>query len=390
MATKKKTKEEKVVYWDINPILKFNAHYNVIFGERSNGKTYGVLQYGLEQYFKDKKEMAYIRRWEEDIKGSKAKTLFSPLVNNGVIAKLSKGKYTDVVYNNRAYYLARQDEKDENKMILNKHPFCYSFALNQAEHYKSSSYPKVETIIFDEFMTRKIYLNDEFIEFQHLLSTIIRLKDTVKIFMVGNTVNQYCPYFSEMGLTNVSKQEVGTIELYTYANTTLRVAVNFADFPSKNKASNVYFAFNNPKLQMIRGDGAVWEIGVYPHLPVKYDERDIKFTYFIVFDNTTMQCEVIRTRNKDKESGKELDDYVTFTYVHRKTTELRDTSKNLVYQKEFDARPNYRRRLTKPFYPIEKKLVSFFNMDKVFYQDNELGEVMRNYLLWSNSASITN
>ena len=40
----------KSKYWDIRNVLSRHARYNIIFGERSNGKTYGVLQYGLEKY----------------------------------------------------------------------------------------------------------------------------------------------------------------------------------------------------------------------------------------------------------------------------------------------------------------------------------------------------
>ena len=39
MATKKK-------YYDIKPLLKLEAEYNIIMGERSNGKTYSVLNTG--------------------------------------------------------------------------------------------------------------------------------------------------------------------------------------------------------------------------------------------------------------------------------------------------------------------------------------------------------
>ena len=40
-------------YYNLNAILKTNSTYNVIIGERSNGKTYACLKYGIEQYFKD-------------------------------------------------------------------------------------------------------------------------------------------------------------------------------------------------------------------------------------------------------------------------------------------------------------------------------------------------
>ena len=39
-----------VKYYSLKNILKKNAQYNMIFGERSNGKTYSVLYYALENY----------------------------------------------------------------------------------------------------------------------------------------------------------------------------------------------------------------------------------------------------------------------------------------------------------------------------------------------------
>ena len=42
----------KAKYYSLKNILDKNAIYNVIFGERSNGKTYSVLKYGLDVWKK--------------------------------------------------------------------------------------------------------------------------------------------------------------------------------------------------------------------------------------------------------------------------------------------------------------------------------------------------
>lgn len=359
----------KSKYWDIHPILSKHAKYNVIFGERSNGKTYGVLNYGLEQYFDHGSRLGIIRRWEEDFRGKQANTMFDALIENGVVHKLSKGKWNSIIYQSHRWYLCKRDLMNPKNVVIDEEPFAYAFALSSDEHYKSSSYPKIRTILFDEFLTRGTYLPDEFIKFTSILSTIIRLRDDVTIFMCGNTVNQYSPYFVEMGLTNIKNMTRGKIDLYSYGDSGLTVAVEFSDFPTKEKKSNVYFAFNNPKLEMIKS--GAWEMDIYPHLPVKYKPKDIEYMYFIVFDNQTLQCEIIN-----------IDD-MTFTYIHRKTTEIKDNDGYyMVYSQETNPKPNYRKKITKPVYPIEKTIVSYFIKDKVFYQDNEVGELVRNYLEW--------
>ena len=346
----------------------------MIIGERSNGKTYGTIKYGLEEYFKNGGEIAIIRRMEEDFRGKRATTLFAPLIENGVIQTLSKGKYNSVKYYSQRWYF-QHIEEDKKKCFTEETPFAYAFALSSMEHDKSSSYPKVKTIIFDEFLTRNIYLNEEFVTFQNVLSTIIRDRNDVLIFMLGNTVNKFCPYFKEMGLTNITKQQQGTIDVYTYGDSGLRVAVEFCANKTEKK-SDVFFAFNNPKLKMIKSGS--WEIDIYPHLPCKYVPKDIKYMYFIRFNDETLQCEIIRVDEPETKRK------VTFTYIHRKTSEIKDDNgKYLVFQEEFSPLSNYKRRITKARTELERYILSFFASDKVFYQDNDVGEIVRNYLQWS-------
>ena len=363
----------KVKYWDIRNILSKHAKYNVVFGERSNGKTYGVLQYALEQYFIDGGRLGIIRRWEEDFRGKQASTMFDGLIENGVISKLSKGRWNGVHYQSHRWYFCKRDLNNPKNITIDDEPFAYAFALSSDEHYKSSSYPKIKRILFDEFLTRGNYLADEFVKFTSILSTIIRLRDDVVIFMCGNTVNQYSPYFEEMGLTNIKKMIRGTIDLYSYGDSGLTVAVEYSDFPTKEKKSNVYFAFNNPKLEMIRS--GAWEMDIYPHLPIKYKPKDIIYKYYIEFDNERLQCEVISIRDENKND-------LLFTFIHRKTTEIKEDGYSLVYSNTSSPLPNHRKKITKPVTELEKRIVSFFVRDKVFYQSNEVGEIVRNYLQW--------
>ena len=135
----------------------------------------------------------------------------------------------------------------------------------------------------------------------------------------------------------------------------------------------MYFAFNNPKLEMIRS--GAWEMDIYPHLPIKYKPKDIIYKYYIEFDGECLQCEIINTVDEDNTD-------LLFTYIHRKTTEIKDDGYSLVYSQISSPKPNYRKKITKPVTELEKRIVSFFVRDKVFYQSNEIGEVVRNYLEW--------
>ena len=353
-------------YYNLKNILKKNAVYNVVFGERSNGKTYATLKHGLEQYFKDGSQLAYIRRWKEDITGKRAQAVFSALVENNEIAKLSNGEFTGIHYYTGRFFLCNYDN---GKPIYNDNDVIgFLFALTDVEHDKSTSYPKVNNIIFDEFLTNKLYLPDEFVTFMNVVSTIVRRRETVKIFMLGNTVNKYCPYFSEMGLNNIQTMEQGGIDLYNYGESGLTVAVEYCktDKSNQRKESKKYFAFNNPKLQMITG--GAWELAIYPHLPMKYKPLDVLLTYYIDFADNIYSCEIIEI------------DGVTFTYIHEKTTPIKDIDNSIIYSLEHNPKPNYNRNILSPGTKIQKKITWYFNTHNVFYQNNNVGDGVANYL----------
>lgn len=358
----------KLKYYSLNAILEKDAHYNIIIGQRSNGKSTAVLEHTLRDYWQTGAQAAYIRRFEEDIKGGRGESVFSGIIHLGMLSDITNGQYTHIIYRSRAWYLANKDPENDTKFIAEDRPFCYAFALTKQETYKSTAYPNIRNIIFEEFMSRSFYLTDEFIIFMNLLSTIIRERDNVKIFMLGNTVNKYSPYFSEMGLNHVKDMKQGSIDVYSYGDSKLRVAVEFADFPSKTKPSDIYFAFDNPRLNMITGQGQVWEIAIYPHLPRHYRPKDIIFTYFIIFDGEILQCEVIQVKDE------------IFTYIHKKSTPIKNELQDLVFSPDYSPRLNYRRNLLQAMDKIGQKIVWFYKHDKVFYQDNETGEIVRNYL----------
>lgn len=358
----------KQKYYSLKNILSKGAHYNLIIGERSNGKTYSVLKHGLERALQNGEQMAIVRRWQDDFRGKRGASMFDALVVNKEVERLSGGEWTGVYYYAGRWYFCRYD--DGGQRVPSEDPFAYAFSISSMEHDKSTSYPNVKTILFDEFLSRQNYLPDEFMMFMNVLSTIIRQRDDVTIFMLGNTVNKYCPYFGEMGLTHVKDMKPGDIDVYQYGDGRLKVAVEFSDNPNKGKPSDLYFAFNNPKLNMITGKGSVWELAVYPHKPCKFRSGDISFTFFIQFDGELLQCEIVTLEE------------VQFVFIHRKTTPLRHPDRDLIYSPDYDPRPNWRRKITIPMTNLEQKVVRLFKMDKVYYQDNEVGEVVHNYLMW--------
>lgn len=355
----------KPKFYSLDNIKKKQATYNVIFGERSNGKTYAVLKEGLKQYIETGGQIAVVRRWKEDITGKRASGIFNALNNNNEVSKMTGGEYEGIIYYNGGFFLCTYAEN--GKAIYNESDrIGYVFALSDTEHNKSISYPRITTILFDEFLTKHTYLVDEFVLFMNTVSTIVRQRTDVVIYMLGNTVNKFCPYFTEMGLNHILKMEQGTIDVYRYGDSGLIVAVEYCKSLQNSKENNFYFAFNNPKLEMITG--GAWELSIYPHIPMKYRPKDVQFTYFIEFNNHIFQCEIVSIGE------------VTFTYIHNKTTPIKNMDSDLVYTFDFIPKMNYSRNIFRPINRIQEKVLWYFKTDRVFYQDNEVGDTISNYL----------
>lgn len=372
-------KRSKTEYYDVRDLMaEFpQCQYYVVFGERSNGKTYSSLDYALENYFRDGSQFAYVRRWGEDVKPSKLSELWSGHIRDKRITELSNGVFDTLSYYNRKFYLATTDPET---MEITKCPTPFGFVFDIAgmEHYKSVSFPGITTIIFDEFLSRNGYLPNEFILFTNTLSTIIRDRDNVKIIMLGNTVNRFCPYFQEMGLRHVDKMKPGDRDLYHFGQSDLTVAVEMTPSSAKKggKASDVYFAFDNPRLQMITG--GEWEISIYPHLVERYRQKDVFYQAFLMFEKEILHLEFV------------CDHRGPFIFVHPKTTEIKNPDTDLVFTDRPDMRYNWKMALTKQGDDASKFVVKMLRENRIFYSDNETGEVFRNYIMWSDQQNIKN
>lgn len=367
---KNKTTEK---HWDIRPIKNIPALYRLVVGERSNGKTYGLDLDCIDDYLKTGAQTAYVRRWPDDIRKGKMMLKFSTICKNQEVTRLSDGVWNGVAYKDKAFWLIANDDGDNT--VYDTQPFAFVFSISAMEHDKSIPYPGVRRIVFDEFISRRGYIQGEFMLFMNVISSIARERDDVDIWMLGNTVSKDCPYFAEMGLKHIMKQEAGTIDTYTYKKDgkEMLVAVErTANLAAKK--SDRYFIFDNPQLEMITG--GVWEMALYPHLFEKYKPEQIMFEFFVVYRGETIHCEVV-----DGDSG-------IFIFAHEKTTPLQENEDDLIFTTVQTNKPNHRMCITKPVLPVERKILEMIQLERMCFQDNSVGEVFNDYLKWCRGHSV--
>lgn len=242
---------DKDGFYRLKEILEKKADINLIISGRSNGKTYSVCKYVLEQYKKTGKKFVYLRRWVDDIKIANAQKLFLPLEKE--IEKIFGVGYYITFYQ-KQYIL---HDPDGGKEVIG-----HILALSESHHQKSVAYVDIGTIFFDEFvpMSGERMLPDELSRYENTLSTIIRFHTDIKIFLLANTVSKFAPYFSYYKI-DINRMEPKDIIVREFpiddegSNGVLRVACEYAEVSKTIKKQTSKYILNSRMIT--QGD---WEI----------------------------------------------------------------------------------------------------------------------------------
>lgn len=172
-------------------IFTEHRRYFFIEGPRETGKTYTGQKVLLEWCIKNNRELGYLFRTRDEMEDNGAIDALTKCLENEFpdIAFIGKGK--DI-------YIGDMDDKG---VIKNQKLLVRGFALAQAKkRNKKKPVPKVDFLIFDEFMLEKeeesAYIHG-FNEPDWLISlaqSIDRGEDRLKIILFGNNTTYYNPY----------------------------------------------------------------------------------------------------------------------------------------------------------------------------------------------------
>lgn len=363
--------KQNINYWSPDRIDETYAKIKIIYGLRSKGKTTGCLLKGLKNRLNDedrKPQTAYIRRWEEEIKPkTDIGSLYDGILSFFNLDYESGGKYNTIIYKARKFYLARQ--KDGVTEYIDEKPLTICFAISQNEHYKSLSFPDVTTVVFDEFMSENhMYLPNEFKRYTSVISTIVRSRDDVDIYLLGNTVDLNCIYWNEFRIVELFKKiKPGELVHYKPQNHVTDIAIEYTDGANVNgRVLNVYTDFDSSNSDMI--NKGKWDTDNYPHLPCGYLNTDVVYSFIVEFNYELYQGDIIQ-----------IDDNI-FIYIHRKTTPIKDEENDTIYTQEPGITRNRVVGFNNPQTKIQRLITTLFNNRKVFYQDNLVGDAIDAYI----------
>lgn len=360
------TRKKKEQYWSKHEIDSTNAVYRMVIGQRSNGKTYGTMRDVIKDFIENEKPSAYIRRYAEEIRPKFLQDLLTP--HSDYIKKLSKGQWNSTYYRTNNFYLCR---RDKNGDIVEKdgNPCLFALALNTWNTAKGADRGELNYIVFDEFMTRDGYLRDEFATFANIISSLVRDREIKCIYMLANTVNKYCPYFEEMGLTHIPDQEQGTIELYTYNNEKLTVAVEYCATAEATKDVEHYYAFDNPQLDMITTGN--WEEAKYKRIEktdFEMNEHTLKGRFLVRFNHK----EVVGEIHKDREE--------IFVFYHwLGGSQYKWGRRDIIYTDEPILSVLHSNTFNNNQTHMHVLIASLMRSGHDYYASNSVGEVINNF-----------
>lgn len=255
---------DKNGFYTLKDILKYKCIWNIIYGDRSKGKSFAVKKRALEYAWKTQKPtIGYIRRYRDDITSELVGKYFQDRDTN-LVEVVTNGEYDMIdVYRGYLWWAKRTDGK-----IKRGEPCGEAFALAIQERYKSTGHPYLKHYIVEEVLSNKGYIKNEPEVLQNLISTLARFDEDIEVYLIGNLISRVCPYFHDWNLQGVRTQKPGTIDIYHMKQedgTEVPIAVEFAPSPEEKK-SKIFFGKAERSIQ-----GAHWETKDYAKLPDKYD-----------------------------------------------------------------------------------------------------------------------
>lgn len=340
-------------YYDISKLLLTKAQYLILLGMRSNGKSYQVKKTVIEQSLEGKK-FVYLRRWKADIKQKYIDSYFEDMP----ISKLTNRKYNAIKAVHSFIYLVKINKEGEVEKKLEIGRYC---GLNEAERYKSQTFPDYRNIVYEEFITDSIYLDDEPRILQQFVSTVFRLEQGT-VFLIGNTISRVCPYFSEWCLDGVLRQKQGTIEVYHYHtedNHTVDIAVEYCE--NTNNDNTMFFG--QSAKQIISGE---WDVKEVPKLPKKQYEYEMIYEVLIRYQSFSF---VVELMVENKKGG-----LICFVYPYTKKRNI-----ERIISDEFSDLPTISSKLNSKIKP-EQLIIEALRLDKVCYSDNLTGSDFKRVL----------
>lgn len=326
-----------------------SCNWGIILGAWSNGKSF-ACKHGIVDYcYKHGTKFALIRRNDLENKDNLIENYF--LDCN--VEQITDGKYNGIICYRKDIFLAKYNtdlDKWEKGQIIGR-----GFSLSAFSHTKSGVYQNFSHALFEEFVTMGQYLPNEPYKLFRLISTISRNND-IHVCLVGNTITPICPYYNDWELTNIDKQQLGTVDTYTMhdndSDTDTVIKVYLTE--PTDKKSNMFFGHNKEI------HGGSFHADKHDVVNDDITKAIILYTVVFCYENKKLLGQFVNLNGAH------------FWYISPKTTEIQKNTRTFGDLREQGDKH------TKGFTalsPEEARVLKFLDDGKIRYSDNLTGTI---------------
>lgn len=195
--------------------------------------------------------------------------------------------------------------------------------------------------------------------------------------MVANTVNKHCVYFKHMGLTNVKKQQQGTIDQYLLGKAQTKIACEYCmdNDASASEIAEQYYCFDNPQAEMIKSGS--WEFDLYRTIPLGLGKTNPELEFFIEFDDNIIRGALYMQNDSP---------ILCFT---PKTTPIKDRENQIIYSEDCkSASPLHQMELARAPTRAQEVILELFKQHKTYFATNDCGENVQNWLKYATKGGL--
>lgn len=202
-------------YFSARYILEKGCPFNVCFSDRSDGKTFDCKIRALENYFKDKSQSVYLRRFKTEITPLMYSTYFNEILN---------------IEHYKALYGHCQFKGDKSGVKISLDDgetwdyIVYFIVLTMSSKLKSQlDIQRIHNVDFDEYIPLdNRYIKDEMNYILELYKSIDRDRDILQFNFFANKITYYCPLLDYFGIDLSLSSKVG---IRTYKNNSIAVQI---------------------------------------------------------------------------------------------------------------------------------------------------------------------
>lgn len=278
-------------YYNRKALFDTGAEYLIVFGQNCNGKSYQGKEECIKRAMKGER-FFFLRRWEPDLNQNIATSYFEDMP----VQKLTNHEWDTIIARSGQYFFQRTDE--ETGKIEKSDCIGYYGVLTFWQRYKSNVYLNCTFILFEEFITDGVYLDQEPSKLMKLVTTVFR-DHKGQVMMIGNVISRSVPYFYEW-IPGAKDQKQGTIEIYHMHDADddgniINIAVEYA---GHIKGTGSMF-FGEAAKTIVSGE---WDVKNYPKLPKEYDLYEMVYELAVEFQTFRFVLQLL----VDPEEGTKL------------------------------------------------------------------------------------